>query len=92
MDVYQWEPIEFTTLDGYILTSFMITLRNQEMENPPVMVHHGNGWDAASWFESLDESGTPFILNLVDNSFPVWMINNRGTEYSRRHNSLDPIS
>ena len=27
----------------------------------------------------------PFMFGYVDNGFPVWMINNRGTEYSRRH-------
>ena len=50
---YEWEPIEFTTEDSYVLTSFIIKRRGIEMGNPPVLVHHGNGQDAASWITSL---------------------------------------
>ena len=92
MGDYEWDPIEFTTEDGYILTSFIISKKGEEMRNPPILVHHDHGQDAASWLETLKSDGTPFMFNFVDNSFPVWMINNRGTEYSRRHNTLEPIS
>ena len=42
-DDYSWLPIEFQTDDGYILTSFIIEHRRNEMLNPPVLVHHGMG-------------------------------------------------
>ena len=49
-DLYQWEPVEFTTEDNYRLTSFMVTrVGDEQMPLPPIIVQHGNGWDAASW-------------------------------------------
>ena len=53
VDDYEWEPVEFTTDDGYILTTFIISKKGVDMPNPPIMVHHGNGYDAASWLEEL---------------------------------------
>ena len=55
-DLYQWEPVEFTTEDNYRLTSFMVTrVGDEQMPLPPIIVQHGNGWDAASWLQSLHD-------------------------------------
>ena len=89
---YTWEPVEFTTDDGYILTSFDIRKKDVEAVNPPVIFHHGNGWDAASWLQALQADGTPFPLDFAAKGFPVWMMNQRGTEFSKRHVRLDPSS
>lgn len=37
---YTWEPIEMTTDDDYVLTSFLITSKDDEneMDNPPVLI------------------------------------------------------
>ena len=59
-DDFEWEPIEFTTEDGYILTSFIIKKIGHEMGNPPVLVHHGNGQDAATWIKSLTPANPRF--------------------------------
>ena len=79
---FKWEPVEMTTSDGYILTSFVVSQLSEELNvNPPVIVHHGNGWDAASWMMSLQQSdsskGTPipFIFDIVRKGHPVWLMN-----------------
>ena len=59
-DDFSWEPVEFQTEDSYILTSFVISKRGHAMDNPPVLVHHGNGQDAASWIESLTPQNPRF--------------------------------
>ena len=59
-DDFEWEPIEFTTEDGYILTSFIIKKIGHEMGNPPVLVHHGNGQDAATWIKTLTPENPRF--------------------------------
>ena len=59
-DEFSWEPIEFATEDGYILTSFIIKSIEGEMTNPPVLVHHGNGQDAATWIKSLTPENPQF--------------------------------
>ncbi len=36
---YQWEPVELTTSDGYVLTTFIISKAfDEEMPNPPVII------------------------------------------------------
>ncbi len=90
---YQWEPIELTTPDGYVLTSFIISKAyNEEMPNPPVIIQHGNGQDGAMWLQALKADGLPFFFNIVNNGFPVWLMNSRGTDYSRKHVSFELTS
>ena len=43
-----------------------------------------------SWLLASPEESLPFIL--ADRGFDVWIANNRGTRWSRRHVSLDPSS
>ena len=59
-DDFEWEPIEFTTEDGYVLTSFIIKKKDQKNINPPVLVHHGNGQDAATWIKTLTPENPRF--------------------------------
>lgn len=46
--------------------------------------------DGMSWLLASPEESLPFIL--ADRGFDVWIANNRGTRWSRRHVSLDPSS
>ena len=73
---YTWEPIEYTTDDGYVLTAFIVAKgKSEDMPFPPVIVQHGNGWDAASWVQELQTGGDPFMFKIVDKGFPVWLVN-----------------
>ena len=62
------------------------------VDRPPILIQHGNGWDAASWLSALAVPSIPFPLWLASKGHPIWMMNSRGTEYSRRHTRLDPNS
>ena len=66
---FEWEPIEFTTDQGYVLTSFIVKKIGHDMGNPPVLVHHGNGQDAASWIEKLTPENPRF--NDVEVQVPI---------------------
>ena len=51
--------------------------------------------DATSWFEpekqgvQLGENDKPLPLSLMDEGYDGWLSNMRGTQYSRKHETLD---
>ena len=68
-------------------------VKDDPIYNPPILVQPGNGQDSASWLQELNEHRfTPFPLQLARKGFIVWMMNNRGTEYSRDHVRFDKDS
>ena len=75
------------TSDGYILTSFVISpIQSEPIYNPPVLLHHGNGWDSVTWLSSLNnERGKPLPIEIASRGYHVWMMNQRGTQYSNEH-------
>lgn len=101
MDVHV--STQVTTADGYILSLQRIPSggrgghgggagagASSSRAGQPVLLQHGVLVDGMSWLLASPEESLPFIL--ADRGFDVWIANNRGTRWSRRHVSLDPSS
>ena len=65
------------------------------MNGQSILLTHGSFMDATSWFEpekngvQLGENDKPLPLLLMDEGYDVWLSNMRGTQYSRKHETLD---
>lgn len=78
------------TDDGYILSTFRIKPKNDLTDpnsKPTVLMMHGITADAHTFFSNGEGLALGYLL--VENGFDVWVGNNRGSKYSRRHKTLD---
>ncbi len=85
---YPYERHSVTTQDGYILSLDRVPhSRNSSKLGEAVLVNHGIGSDAASFFLITDENSLGFLL--ADAGYDVWLLNMRGTTNSKKHVWLD---
>ena len=87
---FSFEEHEVKTDDGYILKTFRVRNKDTKDGAPVAFLQHG-----------LIDSADAFIMNgfldspafiLAEEGYDVWLGNNRGNRFSRKHESLDPDS
>ncbi|EDV49332.2 lipase 3 [Drosophila erecta] len=86
---YPVETHTAVTRDGYIVSIFRIPsskLCGQSGPKPVVLLTHGMTGSADTWLLTGPRDGLPFLL--ADACYDVWLINCRGTRYSRKHRTL----
>ncbi|NWY28611.1 LICH hydrolase, partial [Pheucticus melanocephalus] len=91
---YPSEEYEVMTEDGYFLSLNRIPYgkggTGRSGPKTPVLIVHGFCLDGGDWVDNFPENSLAFIL--ADAGHDVWIGNNRGTSWSRRHRSLSTAS
>ena len=77
-----------TTEDGYILHVFNIYKEGLAADAPVIFLQHGIMCCSDYWTNQQESS--PAII-LAKAGYNVFLGNNRGNRYGRRHETLDPI-
>lgn len=86
---YNFEEHKVITQDGYILTLDLLT--NNKCVNKkgaPVLFVHGISMNGRCWL--LGGPRNSLAFDLANEGYQVWLLNTRGTKYSRSHTSLKP--
>ncbi|NXF22889.1 LIPM Lipase, partial [Rhodinocichla rosea] len=91
---YPSEEYEVMTEDGYFLSLNRIPLGKEGTGHSgarsSVLIVHGFCLDGGDWVDNFPENSLAFIL--ADAGHDVWIGNNRGSSWSRRHRSLSTAS
>ncbi|GMS93109.1 hypothetical protein PENTCL1PPCAC_15284, partial [Pristionchus entomophagus] len=96
---YPAELHDVFTADGYILSLFRIpngrfsetnecAFSDASCHRPAVLFAHGFGGGSTEFYMNPPESSPAFIM--ADSGFDVYLLNIRGTTYSKRHITLNP--
>ncbi|XP_072947929.1 lipase 3-like [Epargyreus clarus] len=88
---YTSEEHTVVTEDGYVLTIFRIT-KGKNCHHPkkqrPVLLMHGLLQNSDSFLDAGPSAGLAYLLS--DACYDVWVGNERGNNYARRHITLNP--
>lgn len=91
---YPLETHQVTTEDGYILTLHRIPHGNNNTASfnttvkPAALLQHGLGSSSVDWVNKGPHESLGQLL--ANAGWDVWLSNNRGTQWSRKHVKLNP--
>lgn len=85
---YLYDEMDVHTEDGYILT--MVRVRHPDTKNgaPVIFMQHGLLSSAETFVANSFEKAPAFVF--ARKGYDVWLGNNRGNLWSRRHERLNP--
>ena len=82
---YDWKPFKVQTEDGWILTVWRVWREDKlDKEKLPLLLVHGSMDSSLGYFDK-SPNNEAWCLQMVDHGYQIWLINLRGTDYSKEH-------